>query len=391
MGLSQSLSATTVEIRFAANDTPYEPVFISFNNPTGDELAIQIDEPSKNLEIDFGAGTVASASAIDYRAALVDGDIHTLSVTWDSTAGDWSVYIDGVFIESGTGLSVGSSPDTTNGQFVFGQEQDVQDSGYDSTQYFSGTFYDVRIWNDVRTAGEIGQYYQQELGLTPAEAAAIGLVANWQMDGFDGSNQVVEIVSGNNLSIAHASGTGFTAGTVDSQLSISENSANGSHVGFVTAEDPDAGEIFTYSLTDSAGGRFAVNGATGEITVANGTLLNYEAATNHSETVRVTDAGGLTYDETFTINLTNVNEAPVAVDDRAGLTFDGVDDFVQMGSGVVYEVTNTMTMEAWINREPSSQATQNNHQQGRGVRSWFGLRWEPEMGFCEYQPRLGLA
>jgi len=313
-GLSQSLTATTVEIRFAANDLPLETVLMSFNNPAGDELSIQLDDPSNNLEIDFGASTVASASAIDYRAALVDGTVHTLSVTWDSTAGDWSVYIDGIFIESGTGLSAGSSLDTTNGQFVFGQEQDAQNSGYDSTQYFSGTIYDVRIWNDVRTAGEIGQYYQQELGLTPAEAAAVGLVANWQMDGFNGSNQVVEIVSGNNLSIAHASGTGFTTGAVNAQLSIDENSANGSHVGFVTAEDSDASETFSYSLTDSAGGRFAVNAMTGEITVANSTLLNYEAATSHSVIVRVTDAGGLTYDETFTITLTNVNEAPTGAD-----------------------------------------------------------------------------
>ncbi|MGE0468789.1 MAG: cadherin domain-containing protein [Nitrospira sp.] len=309
-GLSQSLTATTVEIRFAANDTPYEPVLLSFNNPTGDELSIQIDEPANDLEIDFGAGNVALASAIDYRAALVDGAVHTLSVTWDNSAGDWSVYIDGVLIESGTGLSVGTPLDTTNGRFVFGQEQDAQNGGYDSSQYFSGTFYDVRIWNDARTAGEIAQYHQQQLDLTPAEAAAVGLVANWQMDGFDSSNQVVDIVSGNNLSIAHASGTGFSTGAVTSQLSLDENSANGSHVGFVTAEDTDGSEIFSYSLTDSAAGRFAVNSSTGEITVANGALLDYDTATNHSITVRVTDSGGLTYDETFTINLTNVNETP---------------------------------------------------------------------------------
>jgi hypothetical protein len=310
-GLSQSLTATTVEIRFAATDLPLETVLLSFNNPAGDELSIQLDDPSNNLEIDFGVGTVAYASALNYRAALVDGTVHTLSVTWDSTAGNWSVYIDGGFIESGTGLSAGSPLDTTNGRFVFGQEQDAQNSGYDSTQYFSGTLYDVRIWNDVRTAGEIAQYYQQQLDVTPAEAATVGLVANWQMDGFNGSNQVVEIVTGNNLSIAHAGGAGFAAGAVSSQLSIEENSANGSHIGFVTSEDPDASETFSYSLTDSAGGRFAVNSATGEITVANGTLLDYESATSHSITVRVTDSGGLTYDEVLTVQVNDVEDVPV--------------------------------------------------------------------------------
>ncbi|MEQ1680380.1 MAG: cadherin domain-containing protein, partial [Nitrospira sp.] len=92
--------------------------------------------------------------------------------------------------------------------------------------------------------------------------------------------------------------------------SVTENAANGTVVGTVTGTDPDTGDTQSYSLTDTAGGRFAINSVTGEITVADGTLLDYESATSHSVTVRVTDAGGLTYDETFTINLTNVNEAP---------------------------------------------------------------------------------
>jgi VCBS repeat-containing protein len=91
---------------------------------------------------------------------------------------------------------------------------------------------------------------------------------------------------------------------------VAENASNGTLVGTVTGTDPDTGDTQTYSLTNTAGGRFAINSATGEITVADGSLLNYEAATNHSVTVRVTDSGGLTYDETFTINLTNVNETP---------------------------------------------------------------------------------
>ncbi len=139
---------------------------------------------------------------------------------------------------------------------------------------------------------------------------------------------------------------------------VAENAANGTVVGTVSGTDVDAGDTKTYSLTDTAGGRFAINSSTGEITVANSSLLNYEAATSHNVTVRVTDSGGLTYDETFTINVTNVNETPVAADDRAGLHFDGVDDFVQVGSAVAFEVTDTVTMEAWINREPSSNSRQ---------------------------------
>ncbi len=91
---------------------------------------------------------------------------------------------------------------------------------------------------------------------------------------------------------------------------VAENAANGTVVGTVTGADPDAGATLSYSLTNNAGGRFAINGSTGQLTVANGSLLDYESATSHAITVRVTDQGGLTYDRGFTITVTNANEAP---------------------------------------------------------------------------------
>jgi VCBS repeat-containing protein len=103
---------------------------------------------------------------------------------------------------------------------------------------------------------------------------------------------------------------------------VAEHAANGTVVGTVTGSDPDAGDTKSYSLTNTAGGRFAINRTTGALTVANSTLLNYEAATSHAVTVRVTDRGGLTYDETFTINLTNVNEAPSGTNATVTITED---------------------------------------------------------------------
>ncbi len=103
---------------------------------------------------------------------------------------------------------------------------------------------------------------------------------------------------------------------------VAENAPNGTVVGTVSGTDPDSGDTKTYSFTDSADGRFAINSSTGQITVANSSLLNYESATSHTVTVRVTDSGGLTYDETFTINLTNVNEAPTGSDTTVMITED---------------------------------------------------------------------
>ncbi len=96
-------------------------------------------------------------------------------------------------------------------------------------------------------------------------------------------------------------------------LTIAENSANGVVVGNANAQDTDAGDTFTYSLFDSAGGRFTIDANTGQITVASSSLLNYEAATSHQITVRVTDAAGAVFDKQFTVNLTDVDEFDVTI------------------------------------------------------------------------------
>jgi VCBS repeat-containing protein len=87
-----------------------------------------------------------------------------------------------------------------------------------------------------------------------------------------------------------------------SNASIAENSANGTVVGMLSAADPDSGDTFTYSLLDNAGGLFAIDHS--NLVVAG--AIDYEAATSHQVTVLVTDAGGASYQETFTIQVTDV-------------------------------------------------------------------------------------
>ncbi len=62
--------------------------------------------------------------------------------------------------------------------------------------------------------------------------------------------------------------------------SLAENSANGSLVGITaSASDFDGTtNTITYSLDNNAGGRFAINSSTGVVSVADGSLLNFEAA-----------------------------------------------------------------------------------------------------------------
>ena len=97
--------------------------------------------------------------------------------------------------------------------------------------------------------------------------------------------------------------------------SVNENASDGTVVGTASGSDVDVGDVLSYSLVDDAGGRFAIDSATGEITVADGSLLDHEAAASHDVVVQVTDVAGATYDETFRIDVGDVNEGPAAVDD----------------------------------------------------------------------------
>lgn len=97
---------------------------------------------------------------------------------------------------------------------------------------------------------------------------------------------------------------------------LAENSANSTPVGTVTASDPDNGQTRTFAIiSGNSSGAFAINPATGLITVADGSQLNYELTPAFSLTIRATDNGlpPLSANGTITISLTNVNEAPAVV------------------------------------------------------------------------------
>lgn len=93
---------------------------------------------------------------------------------------------------------------------------------------------------------------------------------------------------------------------------VFEGTANGTVVGITASStDPGGGPAPTYSLTDSAGGRFAIDPTTGIVTVANGAAIDFETATGHAYDVTVqATAGALSTTHTFSIGVGDVNEAP---------------------------------------------------------------------------------
>ncbi len=117
-----------------------------------------------------------------------------------------------------------------------------------------------------------------------------------------------------------------------SGLTIAENSANGTSVAIITPSDVDGSDTFTFQLNNDASGRFAIDTNTGEITVINSSLLNYESASSHQVSVRTIDASGAFYDEWFTITLTDVNEFAVSSITDSNAATTSVNENATIGS-----------------------------------------------------------
>lgn len=124
--------------------------------------------------------------------------------------------------------------------------------------------------------------------------------------------QWTDVNGGSRAYVIEWEGAAVMAALGNGPFTMAENPALNQSVGFVNARDADAGDTVSYSITGGTGAaNFAVNSTTGEITVTNPSAINYESATSFTLDVQVQDAGGLTSTQTVTINITNVNEAPV--------------------------------------------------------------------------------
>jgi hypothetical protein len=115
-------------------------------------------------------------------------------------------------------------------------------------------------------------------------------------------------------------------------FTIDENLTTGSTVDTVVATDPDAGQVLTYSIiAGNTSNAFSINSSSGQITVNTSSAINYEVNPSFALSVRVQDNGIGTLSDTaiVTVNLTNLNEAPVI----ANQTFN-INEGIANGSAV---------------------------------------------------------
>jgi len=141
--------------------------------------------------------------------------------------------------------------------------------------------------------------------LVPTGTATLTIADSMLVDWPD-AFEITHTVSAGTINLSSCAPTDITL----SNATIVENMAIGSPIGTLSATDPDpADTTFTYSLVDGFGDNtdFQIVGNQ----LSSGKVFNYEATSTYSIKVQVADPHGATFEKTFTISITNVNDAPV--------------------------------------------------------------------------------
>jgi len=303
---------------FASDADGTDTVSYSLTDDAGGRFAI---DPST------GVVTVADASLLDYESATshtitvqatsTDGSTQTQSFTIGVSDDTSEFSVSAISDSDATGNTVSES--ASNGDVVgitaFASDSDASDTvSYSLTDDAGG-----RFAIDAST----GVVTVADASLLDYESATSHTITV-QATSTDGSTQTQSFTIGvsddtSEYSVSAISDTDAAAN------SVSESASNGDVVGVTAfASDPDAGDTVSYSLTDDAGGRFAIDSATGVVTVADASLLDYESATSHTITVQATSTDGSAETETFSIvvsdDTSEFSVSPVSDSDAAGNT-----------------------------------------------------------------------
>lgn len=130
---------------------------------------------------------------------------------------------------------------------------------------------------------------------------------------------------------------------------VSEDASAGTSVMTVTATDVN-GDSITYALSGTDAAAFAINSATGAITVQSSSTFDYETATTKAISVTATDNTSLSSTEQITVNITNADEAPIisaSAASSANVDGDDTASFVTItatdpeGDSISYSLTGT--------------------------------------------------
>lgn len=278
--------------RLVLNDL--DPSDVVLTQPDGgNELQITVKSTGETItvekhflndvleELRFADGTVWTLSAIAAQTGIGG------TSAADSIAGDAGN--DGIFGFAGDDtLNGGDGDDTIGG----GAGNDLIDGGAGSDEaFFSGSWTEYGFADNGDGSLTIAGGSEGSDTLTGVESLVFG----------DRTVDVADILAGKPI------------GVTVSNLSVSEAAVSGSVIATATIVSLDQTDDFRFFLSDDAGGRFAIDAESGDISVVDGDLIDFETDGGHTIQVKIVNSDGLEMVETVDLIVEDVNEAPTAV------------------------------------------------------------------------------
>ncbi|NLE36406.1 MAG: hypothetical protein GX621_00105, partial [Pirellulaceae bacterium] len=267
--------------------------------PVAIDVSFANDPQSHTVVIDWGDGVSASLT-------LEQGEWELSADHLYAASGQYAIQ---VTVTDKLGDTVSETTTVTVGGGVPENQPPVVavDNGFVSVDEGtvasnSGVFADPDLGDDVTIGASVG---------TVTKTGSAAGEWTWSWDAADGPLATVVTITADDGQGGVASVTfdlnveNVAPTIVAGPMAIEENSPNGTLVGTVQATDP-GDDALTFSIVGGDGATaFAVDPATGEITVADWTQLDYEYAASCELIVQVADEDGATDSVAIAVELVN--------------------------------------------------------------------------------------
>ena len=252
--------------------------------------------------------TVTSADGTPHDVVVtIAGSDDQAIITPEQPGDDAGAVQEDVTLTTGGNLTV-SDPDA--GEAVFQPQTDVQDGHWGTFSIDADGNWTYELNNrhpDVQALDADSDPVIRTLTVTSADGTPHDVVVT-----ITGNNDAPEFISGTNDS--HGLDEDGKADTDSYQFSINENTVAGV-IGQVEAFDVDKGSSVTYQLTHHTD-LFEINSLTGEISVKSGVVFDHETLDSYQLLVEVEDQSGAKDTANVNVVINDINEAPIAEDDK---------------------------------------------------------------------------
>ncbi len=313
-------TASSQQFTFADNGTytVYGRILDKDNGYTDHQTVVAVNNVAPTVEIVGAPVTSPEGTPITLTSAVTDpGSTDTFTYAWSVTK-DGSGYASGID-------STFSFTSDENGTYVVNLAVTDNDGGIgqDSRTVTVTNAAPTLVLDTTAVAVNEGESTSKSITTAdvPADTvnvtASIGVIAGsgnnwtWSYEGLDDLAATEVVITardedGGSTTASFELTVNNVAPTAnDATFELVENSPSGTPVGTVIASDPGT-DTLTYGITGGTGAAaFAIDPATGQITVLDATRLDFETTLSFSLEVTVTDDDGATDLASITIDLLN--------------------------------------------------------------------------------------